>query len=97
MLVTLKNSGTSTLYLRSVSLDGQLFAQANDCGASLSPGQTCAITVRYNGPTSISQLNILKDTIYTGQLSVEESISATFEAPATQHAQLQAVLPKATG
>jgi len=42
-------------------------------------------------------LNILKDTIYTGQLSVEESISATFEAPATQHAQLQAVLPKATG
>jgi hypothetical protein len=94
-LLTLKNTGTSTLYVFGVSIGGQ-FAQANDCGASLNPGQTCAIQVRYNGPTSINSSNF-KETIYTGQLLVQESISPTLDTAVTQKARLEAVLPKIAG
>ena len=99
-LAMLKNTGTSTLYLFGVSIGGQ-FAQVggqpSECGASLSPGQTCEITIRYSGPTSISSLNFLRDTTYPGELLVQYSISPNLENGVTQRVQLEAVLPKATG
>jgi hypothetical protein len=93
---TLKNTGTSTLNLFAISIAGQ-FAQTGNCGPSLSPGQTCTITVRYSGPTNITAPNLQKDTTYSGSLSVEAGISAAPETAVTQKVPLQAVLPKASG
>ncbi len=50
MPVTLKNSGTSTLNITSISASGD-FSQTNTCGTSVPAGMTCMITVTFT-PTA---------------------------------------------
>lgn len=49
-IVTLANTGGVAMAVSSISASGQ-FSQSNDCGASLAPGETCAISVTF-APTS---------------------------------------------
>lgn len=48
--VTLSNAGEAPLGLRGLVLNGE-FAQANDCGAFLDPGQSCSFSLRFSPET----------------------------------------------
>jgi len=52
--VTVTNTSTAPLSITRISLNGadpRQFAQANNCGASLAAGASCAVTVTF-APTS---------------------------------------------
>jgi hypothetical protein len=51
---TLKNTGTSTLYILGVDIIGKYFAAKNSCPLSLSPGASCVMSVSFDGPASRS-------------------------------------------
>ncbi|MEO8280768.1 MAG: choice-of-anchor D domain-containing protein [Ideonella sp.] len=65
--VQLKNTGTASLLLSSIVVDGAAFANANAaaCPSSLEPGQTCDVAIRFS-PVSA-------DTSYTGSLRVSSN------------------------
>jgi len=46
LTVSLSNTGTAPLGLRSVTIVGD-FAQTNDCGLFLDPGESCTLSVRF--------------------------------------------------
>jgi hypothetical protein len=64
-VVTLHNSGTTALTISSISAAGD-FAQTNNCGASLTGGMDCQITVSFT-PTATGNR--------TGTLSIADSSS----------------------
>ncbi|HVI07739.1 MAG TPA: choice-of-anchor D domain-containing protein [Candidatus Binatia bacterium] len=62
-VATLKNTGTTTLTLSSISVSGQ-FSQTHTCGMTLRAGASCTISVTFK-PTSMGNL--------TGTLTVKDS------------------------
>jgi hypothetical protein len=47
-VVTLTNSGATVLTIDSIAITGSTqFSQTNDCGGSVNPGNSCAVTVRF--------------------------------------------------
>lgn len=58
-IVTLSNSGGNDISLGSISLSGHAsYAESNNCPASISPGETCEVTVSFT-PTSSSTVSTL--------------------------------------
>src|SRR5208282_1777704 len=71
--VTLKNTGNLTLNITSIALAGtnpHQFAQNNTCGASLSAGASCTVSVTYTP---------------TAAFSASASLTVTDSAPGSPH------------
>jgi hypothetical protein len=49
---TLTNTGAATLNVLGISISGSYFSQTNNCPSTLEAGQSCAITVSFDGPAS---------------------------------------------
>lgn len=64
---TLTNTGASALNVLGIGIYGPYFSQTNRCPNTLPPGQSCAITVSFDGPASRTQP---KKETFTGSLSV---------------------------
>jgi len=69
-VVTLKNTGTSTLGVTSVAVTGD-FAQTNTCGSSVTAGGSCTITVTFK-PTAIGTR--------TGKVTITDSAGTSPQA-----------------
>ena len=66
-MATLTNTETSTLNVLGISISGSYFSQTNNCPSTLEPGQSCAITVSFDGPARRDQP---KKETFTGFVSV---------------------------
>ncbi len=64
---TLTNTGASTLNVLGISITGLYFSQTNNCPGTLEPGQSCAMTISFDGPASRTQP---KKETFTGSLYV---------------------------
>lgn len=62
---TLTNTGASALSVLGINVSGSYFSQTNNCPSTLEPGQSCVITVSFDGPASRTQPT--KET-FTGSL-----------------------------
>jgi hypothetical protein len=74
-IATLMNTGASTLYVQGISISGLHFSQTNNCSSTLAPGQSCAITLSFDGPASRTQP---KPKTFTGSLLV---LDTTTQSP----------------
>ncbi|MFZ0478299.1 MAG: choice-of-anchor D domain-containing protein [Terriglobales bacterium] len=63
-VVTVKNAGSATVDISSITASGAFAVSANTCGATLAPGKTCKVSVTFT-PTSLGS--------ETGLLSVNDS------------------------
>jgi hypothetical protein len=54
-IATLTNTGMSTLNVLGISISGSYFSETNNCPSTLEGGQSCAITVSFDGPASRTQ------------------------------------------
>jgi hypothetical protein len=62
--VTLTNAGDATLNISSIGVLGPDFNETNQCGSSLSPGQSCTISVTFTPVTAgarVGTLNVADD------------------------------------
>jgi probable HAF family extracellular repeat protein len=66
---TLTNTGTVTLSAIEISISGTYFAQTNSCPSSLARGESCTITLSFDGPASRSHP---QPRTFTGSLSVSD-------------------------
>jgi len=73
-IATLTNTGVSTLNVLGISVSGLYFSQTNNCPSTLDPGQSCAITVSFEGPASRTQP---KKETFTGLLVVNDTAAQT--------------------
>ena len=71
---TLTNNGASTLNVLGISITGSYFSQTNNCPSTLEAGQSCAITVSFDGPASRTQP---KKETFTGLLVVNDTAAQT--------------------
>jgi hypothetical protein len=61
-VVTLTNSGVTALTVDSIAISGSTeFSQTNNCGGSVTPGSSCAITVSYAATRDDSGTILIKD------------------------------------
>ncbi len=70
MNATLTNTGTVTLSAIEISISGAYFAQANNCPSLLARGESCTVTLSFDGPARRSQP---KPKTFTGSLSVSDN------------------------
>ena len=54
-IATLTNTGMSTLNELGISISGSYFSETNNCPGTIEPGQSCTVTVSFDGPASRTQ------------------------------------------
>lgn len=71
---TLTNTGSSTLFLQSINVDGKYFSQTSACPTSLAPKESCEITVSFDGPAS--RTHPQKETFIGALIVVDSAVSS---------------------
>ena len=79
--VTLKNTGTTTLTIRSIAISGD-FSQTHTCGTSLAVGSSCSISVTFKPTAGGTRTGVLSLSDNAVPATQTVSLTGTGSAPA---------------